>query len=86
MFRRFGPRFIGVHITRSGDGMTFEHWQVKNGNVRVYTVSRTQLFDILHGAFHADQVRIADSPPARLAYGSARTISQPNAIRSGSIC
>lgn len=68
MYQRFGSRYIGVQITRHGDGTSFDHWQVKNGHVLVYTVGRTHLFDILHGAFHADQMRIADSPTARLAY------------------
>jgi hypothetical protein len=68
MFERFGQRFIGLHITRSGNGMEFEVWQVRNGQVMVYTIGRTQLFDILHNALHANQVRITDSPENQLAY------------------
>jgi hypothetical protein len=68
MFEFFGQRVIGLHITRSGDGMSYEWWPVKNGRMLVYTIGRTYLFDILHAAFNADQVRIVDEPASRLAY------------------
>ena len=68
LFEMFGRRLIGLQITRSGNGMDYEAWPVKNGHVMVYKIGRTQLFDILHGAFHADQVRIVDSAKSRLAY------------------
>lgn len=68
LFERFGRRFIGLHITRSGSGMDFEAWQVKKGQVMVYTIGRTQLLDILHNALLGNQLRIADSPENRLAY------------------
>jgi hypothetical protein len=48
--------------------MDFEAWQVKKGQVMVYTIGRTQLLDILHNALLGNQLRIADSPENRLAY------------------
>jgi hypothetical protein len=68
LFERFGQRFIGLHITRSGSGREFDVWQVKKGEVLVYTIGRTQLLDILQNALLGNQVRIADSPETRLAY------------------
>lgn len=68
LFGMFQPRFIGVQITRGGNGMEPQQWQLKNGHILVYTIGRTQLFDILHGAFHADQVRLTDSSTCRQAY------------------
>jgi hypothetical protein len=45
LVERFGPeRVIGLKITNSGDGMSFEVRRVKNGTIRVYTVGRSFLF------------------------------------------
>lgn len=48
LFERFGPRLIGIQITRHGDGINAEQRQVKNGLILVYTVGRTYLLDLLH--------------------------------------
>ena len=41
LYETFGPRVIGVHITRHGNGKTFEPRQVKGGWVPVYPIGRT---------------------------------------------
>ena len=66
---RFGPeRVIGLRITNSGDGMTCDHWPVKNGMIRVYTIGRSYLFDLLHRELHEDNVRILGGEASRRAY------------------
>ena len=64
----FGNRVIGLQITRSGDGMSLEHRQVKTGVIRVYTVGRTYLLDHLHQKMCDDKVRILHGPGAMQAY------------------
>jgi len=41
LFETFGPRLIGLHITRHGDGMSFVPRLVKNNSIRVYTIGRS---------------------------------------------
>jgi hypothetical protein len=65
---RIGPRVIGLHISRSGDGKDADWWPVKNGRMLVYTIGRTYLLDSLRAAFDADQIRLIDNPASRLAY------------------
>ena len=69
MFDTFGgARLIGLHIGRSGDGMTFERRRVKNGSILVYTIGRTYLLDQFHNAMEADEVKFVDGPMSRRAY------------------
>ena len=63
LVERFGPeRVIGLKIIGSGDGMSFEVRRVKNSAIRVYTVRRSYLFDLLHRELHDNKVRILDGP------------------------
>ena len=69
LLERFGPeRVIGLKITSSGDGMSFEPRRVKNGAIRSTTVGRSYLFDLLHRELHDNKVRILDGPTSRRAY------------------
>ena len=69
LVERFGPeRVIGLKITSSGDGMSFELRRVKNSAIRVYTVGRSYLFDLLHRELHDNKVRILDGATSRRAY------------------
>ena len=68
LFERYGPRLIGLHITRNGDGLGFEWRQVKGGQFLVYTIGRTYLFDLLYREMQNDKVRILDGPDSRRAY------------------
>ena len=69
LVERLGPeRVIGLKITNSGDGMSFEARRVKNSAIRVYTVGRSYLFDLLHRELHDNKVRILDGPTSRRAY------------------
>src|SRR5215472_11792372 len=62
MQETFGPRVIGVHITRYGDGMNAEWRPVKNGAMLVYTIGRSYLLELYQNELQSDQVRIADTP------------------------
>ena len=69
LVERLGPeRVIGLKITSSGDGMSFEPRRVKNSAIRVYPVGRSYLFDLLHRELHDNKVRILDGATSRRAY------------------
>ncbi|MGB6415766.1 MAG: hypothetical protein WBF50_04080 [Pseudolabrys sp.] len=69
VLERFGSeRVIGVRITSSGDGMTVDPWQTKSGSIRVYTVGRSYLFDLLLRELHDNNVRLLDGAACRRAY------------------
>ena len=68
MFETFGRRVIGLHISRHGDGMSFERRPVRNGCLPVYTIGRTYLLELLHTQLQSDQVRFGDGPATRRAY------------------
>jgi hypothetical protein len=68
LFETFGSRLIGVHISRYGDGMTFERRPVKHGSVLVYSIGRSYLLELFHAELQSDQIRFADGPAMRRAY------------------
>jgi hypothetical protein len=68
LYETFGPRVIGLQITRHGDGMQAERRPVKHGAMPVYAVGRTYLLELYHSELQADLVRIVDGPTSRVAY------------------
>jgi hypothetical protein len=65
----FGPRVIGLHIGRSGNGMDFERRQVsRNAAVMVYHVGRSYLLELLRTRLQEGLVRMVDDPMSRRAY------------------
>jgi len=46
LYETFGPRVIGLHIGRSGDGVSFERRPVKGGSVPIYPIGRTDLLEL----------------------------------------
>jgi hypothetical protein len=68
LYEMFGPRVIGLHISRHGDGMQADHRPVKGGHMPVYTVGRSYLLELLHSDFQADLVKMVDGPMSRRAY------------------
>jgi hypothetical protein len=60
LFDTFGPRVIGVHIGRHGDGMNAELRPVRNRAMPVYTVGRSHLFDLLYSELQSRRVRLAN--------------------------
>jgi hypothetical protein len=68
LFETFGPRVIGLHISRGGDGMNTEWRPVKKGCLPVYTIGRTYLLELFHTELQSDLVRFADGPAMRRAF------------------
>ncbi len=68
LFDTFGPHVIGVHITRNGDGMSFERRLVRNSAVLVYTIGRSYLLELFRSRLESNQVRFVDGPNSRRAY------------------
>ena len=70
LLETFGPRVIGLHITRNGDGMNAERRPVKNGSMLVYTIGRSYLLELFHAELQSKQVRFVDGPMSRRAYAA----------------
>jgi len=68
LFDMFGPRVLGVHIGRHGDGSTWERRLVRNSSILVYQVGRTYLFDRLLSDLRSQQIRLPDDEAARRLY------------------
>ena len=64
----FGPRVIGLQISRHGDGMHPEWRQVRHGHLPVYTIGRTFLIELLHAELQSDMVRLPPDPMVARAY------------------
>jgi hypothetical protein len=64
----FGPRVIGLQISRYGDGMTFERRPVKAGSMLIYIIGRSYLLELYHSELQSNQVRMVDGPTSRRAY------------------
>src|SRR5260221_13237836 len=57
MFDTFGgARLIGLHIGRSGDGMTVEQRRVKNGLILFFNPGRAFLFHLFSNVIEDDRV------------------------------
>jgi hypothetical protein len=68
LYETFGPRVIGLQISRHGDGMNFERRLVRHGAIPVYTAGRSYLLELYHSLLQSYQVRIVDGPTTRRAY------------------
>jgi len=68
LYETFGPRVIGLQISRYGDGMSFERRPVKRGAIPVYTIGRSYLLEMFQAQMQSDQVRMVDGPDSRRAY------------------
>ena len=68
LLETFGPRVIGLHITRNGDGMNAERRPVKNSSMLIYTIGRSYLLELFHAELQSKQVRFVDGPMSRRAY------------------
>ena len=68
LFETFGPRVIGMQITRRGDGMNVERRPVGHGAMLVYTIGRTNLIDYFHSLMTNDMVRMVKGPDSERAF------------------
>jgi hypothetical protein len=68
LFENFGPRVIGLQISRHGDGMNAERRPVKDRSMLFYTVGRSYLLELYRSELQSGQVRNVDAPATRRAY------------------
>jgi hypothetical protein len=64
----FGPRVIGLQISRAGEGMNTEWRPVEAGHLPVYTIGRTRLLELFLNELRSDRVRFADGAIMHRAY------------------
>ena len=64
----FGPRVIGLQISRHGDGMHPEWRRSDMVTLPVYTIGRTFLIELFHAELQSDLVRLTPDPMVRQAY------------------
>ena len=68
LLKNFGPRVIGLQISRHGDGMNAERRPVGDRSMLIYTVGRSHLLELYHSELQSGQVRIVDTPTIRRAH------------------
>ena len=68
LFETFGPRVIGLTISRSGEGMDREWRPVKHGAMLFYTVGRSYLLELYHSLLQSGQIRIVHGPMTQRAH------------------
>ena len=68
LYEAFGPRVIGLQISRYGEGMQPERRPVKQGSMLIYTIGRSYLLELFQGRLQAHLVKIVDGPMSRRAY------------------
>ena len=74
LMETFGPRVIGLHIGRHGDGMQGERRPVGRGSILVYHVGRSHLLEALRSDLQAGRVCLADGPEARRAWAQLESL------------
>lgn len=75
LFEVFGWRVIGLHISRYGDGMNFGPRPVKGGAIRVYTIGRSYLLELMHAALETHKVRFVSGPESQRAYAQLAALN-----------
>ena len=83
LLETFGPRVIGMHIGRHGNGMQVERRPVGRGCLPIYHVGRSHLREALHSDLQAGRLCFADGPEARRAYAQLEAL-EPE-MREGGI-
>ena len=74
LLETFGPRVIGVHISRHGNGMQVERRPVGRGIIPVYHVGRSHLLEALHSDLQVGRVCFADGAEAQRAYAQLEAL------------
>jgi hypothetical protein len=84
LLKNFGPRVIGLQISRHGDGMNAERRPVGDRSMLIYTVGRSHLLELYHSELQSGQVRIVDTPTIRRAYEQLMAL-EAEARESGNV-
>jgi hypothetical protein len=74
LLETFGPRVIGVHISRHGNGMQVERRPVGRGSIPIYHVGRSHLLEALHSDLQVGRVCFADGAEAQRAYAQLEAL------------
>lgn len=80
----FGPRLIGLHITRHGDGLEGASWPVPGGSILVYTIGRCYLIDLFHNMLESGQLRAPDNDMMRRAFAQLEAL-EPEWRETGAV-
>jgi len=84
LYRTFGPRIIGLHITRHGNGMSAETRPVSDGYISVYTIGRAYLLEQFHNLIISDQIRAPNNDMWRRAFAQLEAL-QPEWREGGPV-
>ncbi len=84
LYQTFGPRVIGLQITRHGDGITVEHRPVGQGSMLIYTIGRTHLIDQFHSLMATRMVRFVKGPDSERAFAQLNNL-QTEMRESGTV-
>jgi hypothetical protein len=66
LLETFGPRVIGLHIGRHGNGMEIERRPVGRGCLPIYHVGRSHLLEALHSDLQSEQNLLCGWPGGAL--------------------
>jgi hypothetical protein len=81
LFETFGPRVIGIQISRYGDGINVERRPVGHGVMLVYQVGRTHLIEHFHSLMATNMVRMVKGPDSERAF--AQLVNLQTELREG---
>jgi len=74
LHKLFGPRLIGLHITRHGDGMEAVPRLVNDTAMLTYTIGRSYLIELFHSLLDSGQVRFPDNQMMRRAFAQLHAL------------
>ena len=84
LYETFGPRVIGLQITRHGNGMNVERRPVGRGAMLVYTIGRTPLIEQFHSLMATKMVRLVKGPQSERAFAQLASL-QTEQRESGTV-
>jgi hypothetical protein len=74
LHKLFGPRLIGLQITRHGDGTEAVPRLVNGKGMLMYTVGRSYLLEQFHGLLDSGQIRFPDNEMMRRAFAQLHAL------------
>ena len=69
-----GPRLIGLHITRRGDGKEAVALPVNGSAMLMYTVGRSYLLELFHSLLNSGQIRFPNNEMMRRAFAQLHAL------------
>jgi hypothetical protein len=84
LHKLFGPRLIGLQITRHGDGMEAVPRRVNGGAVLTYTVGRSYLLELFHRLLDTGEVRFPKNEMMTRAFAQLHAL-EPEYRETGAV-